>query len=233
MKAFFRSAPMQHLMASLISAWIKFCLATTHWTREGQDKAETVWAADSGAILCLWHATGPLGPHCWPPGGKRQEMRCLISRSADGEFMALTMNKIGYPAIRGSSRKASDTAKNKSGEQAFRDMIRWVKEGGAVSITPDGPRGPVEVMQAGAPTLSRFTGAPVILCGLASRPQIRIDNWDRTILPLPFARGAMVWDGPFNAGRDDDLEALARDWGARLSAATRRAEAILDAAGRE
>lgn len=233
MKAFFRSAVMQHLIASLIAGWLKFCHATTRWTREDVEKAQAVWAADSGAILCLWHATGPLGPKCWPPGPGRQEMRCLISRSADGEFMTLIMNKFGYPAIRGSSKKASDTSKNKSGEQAFRDMVRWVKGGGAVSITPDGPRGPVEVMQLGAPTLSRFTGAPVILCGLASTPNIRLGNWDRTILPLPFARGAMVWDGPYYAGRDDDLEALASDWGARLTVATRRAEAILDAAGRE
>jgi lysophospholipid acyltransferase (LPLAT)-like uncharacterized protein len=232
-KAFLRSAPMQHLIASLIAGWLKFCHATTRWTREDEDKARTVWSADSGAILCLWHANGPLGPKCWPPGPGRQEMRCLISLSPDGEAMTLIMNKMGYPAIRGSSQKVTDKAKHKSGEQAFRDMVRWVKSGGAVSITPDGPRGPVEVMQPGAPTLSRVTGAPVILCGLASRPNIRLGSWDRTILPLPFARGAMVWDGPFQAGRDDDLEALASDWGARLSAVTRRAEALVDAAGRE
>jgi lysophospholipid acyltransferase (LPLAT)-like uncharacterized protein len=73
----------------------------------------------------------------------------------------------------------------------------------------------------------------VILCGISSKPQIRVGSWDRTIIPLPFARAAMVWDGPVYANRDDDLEALARDWGARLSAANRRAEAILDAKGGE
>jgi lysophospholipid acyltransferase (LPLAT)-like uncharacterized protein len=173
-KAFLRSAPMQHLIASLIAGWLKFCHATTRWTREDEDKAQAVWSADSGAILCLWHANGPLGPKCWPPGPGRQEMRCLISLSPDGEAMTLIMNKMGYPAIRGSSQKVTDKAKHKSGEQAFRDMVRWVKSGGAVSITPDGPRGPVEVMQPGAPTLSRVTGAPVILCGLASRPNISV-----------------------------------------------------------
>jgi lysophospholipid acyltransferase (LPLAT)-like uncharacterized protein len=232
-KAFLRSRPVQHLMATLIAAWLRLCRDTLRWTVEGQDKAQAVWDSEGGAIFCVWHATGPLGPACWPQGPGRQEMRCLISRSSDGEFMALTMNKIGYPAIRGSSQKASDKAKNKSGERAFRDMVRWVKDGGAVSITPDGPRGPVEVMQPGAPTLARMTGAPVILCGLSSKPQIRVGSWDRTIIPLPFARAAMVWDGPYHAGRDDDLEALAGEWGARLSAASRRAEAILDAAAGE
>jgi lysophospholipid acyltransferase (LPLAT)-like uncharacterized protein len=160
-------------------------------------------------------------------------MRALISRSADGEFIALTMQQIGFPAIRGSSKKGSDPGKNKHGEQAFRDMIKWVKAGNGIAITPDGPRGPAEVMQSGTPTLARVTGAPVLFVGLASKPCIRIGSWDRTLIPLPFSRGVMVWDGPAYAGREDDLEALNVEWAARLSAVTRRAEALLDATGGE
>lgn len=230
MKALFRSAFVQHSLAGLFAAWLSFCYATIRWTHEGEEKARTVWAGDGGAILCFWHAVIPLGPKCWPQGPDKQDMRALISRSADGEFIALTVQKIGFPAIRGSSKKAADPGKNKHGEQAFRDMIKWVKGGGGIAITPDGPRGPAEVMQAGTPTLARITGAPVIFCGLASKPCVRIGSWDRTLIPLPFSRGAMVWDGPFHAGRADDLEALALDWAARLTAVSRRAEALVDAA---
>jgi hypothetical protein len=38
----------------------------------------------------------------------------------------------------------------------------------------------------------------------------------------------MVWDGPATAGRDDDPDALAPAWGARLSAVSRRAEALVE-----
>lgn len=233
MKGLFRSAAVQHALAFLFAAWLRFCYATLRWTRENEDQAKAVWASGGGAILCFWHARIPLGPQSWPQGPDKQDMRALISRSADGEFIALTVQQIGFPAIRGSSKKASDPGKNKHGEQAFRDMIKWVKGGGGIAITPDGPRGPVEVMQPGTPTLARVTGAPVIFVGLASTPCIRIGSWDRTLIPLPFSRGAMVWDGPHYAGRDDDLEALALDWAARLTAATQRAEALLDATGGE
>lgn len=229
MKALFRSALVQNGLAVIFAAWLKLCYATMRWTREGEDQARAVWAHEGGAILCFWHAAVPLAPHCWPQGPDRQDMRALISRSADGEFIALTVRKIGFPAIRGSSKKLTDTAKNKHGEQAFRDMIKWVRGGGGVAITPDGPRGPAEVMQAGAPTLARLTGAPVIFCGLAARPSLRAGSWDRTVIPLPFSRGAIVWDGPRLAGREDDLEALTADWAARLTAVTRRAQAIVDA----
>lgn len=233
MKALFRSPVVQQTLATLFAGWLSLCYATLRWTREGQDKARQVWAMEGGAILCFWHARIPLSPRCWPQSPERQEMRALISRSADGEFIALTVQKIGFPAIRGSSKKGTDPGKNKHGEQAFRDMIKWVKGGGGVAITPDGPRGPAEIMQLGAPTLARVTGAPVIFCGLASKPAVRIGSWDRTLIPLPFSKGAMVWDGPHFARRDDDLEALARDWAARLTAATRRAEALVDGADAE
>jgi hypothetical protein len=37
----------------------------------------------------------------------------------------------------------------------------------------------------------------------------------------------MVWDGPVYASRADDPVELAREWGARLTAATDRAHALL------
>jgi lysophospholipid acyltransferase (LPLAT)-like uncharacterized protein len=228
-KAFFRSPLIQHTLATLFAGWLWLCYATLRWTRERQDVVEGVWAMDSGLILCFWHARIPLSPPTWPRAPKQQDMRALISRSADGEFIALTVQKIGFPAIRGSSKKASDPTKNKHGEQALRDMVKWVRAGNGVAITPDGPRGPAEVMQGGTPSLARMTGAPVIFVGLASRPSIRIGSWDRTLIPLPFSRGGMVWDGPYYATRDDDLDALAVDWAAKLTAVTRRAEALVDA----
>ncbi|MDP1630878.1 MAG: lysophospholipid acyltransferase family protein [Caulobacter sp.] len=232
MKQFFRSELVLQALANIFSAWLRLCYATLRWTSDGEDRARQVWSGDKGAILCVWHSSIPLAPQCWPQGPDKQDMRVLISRSADGEFIARTMQMIGFPSIRGSSKKASDVSKNKHGEQAFRDMIKWVKGGGGIAITPDGPRGPAQVMQPGTPSLARITGAPVILCGMASKPCLRIDSWDKTVIPLPFARAAMVWDGPFHAGRDDDLEALALDWAARLTAATERAQSIVDGADR-
>lgn len=233
MKAFFRSAFVQQVLATLFAAWLRLCYATFRWTRVDQEKVEAVWAMDSGAVLCFWHAQVPLAPQCWPQSPHRQDMRCLISRSSDGEFIALTMERNGFPAFRGSSKKMTDPNKNKYGEQALRDMARWVRAGGAVALTPDGPRGPAEVMQGGALSLARITGAPVIFCGLAVRPSFRIGSWDRTHIPLPFARGVMVWDGPHFIAKGDDIDALRPVWEARLTGAQRRAEALVDGRGVE
>lgn len=226
-----RSPVVVRSLAFLFAAYLRFVFRTLRWTREGQETAESVWkprgTPGTGAILCFWHARIPLSPVSWPQSETRQDMRALISRSADGEFIAQSMERIGFPSIRGSSAKKTNLAKNKYGEDAFRDMIRWVKDGGGVAITPDGPRGPAQHMERGTPALARVTGAPVLFVGLACRPCFRLGSWDRTVLPLPFGRAAMVWDGPAYAGKGDDPDALAEAWAARLTAVTERAEALL------
>lgn len=145
----------------------------------------------------------------------------MISLSADGAFVAEAVARLGFPAIRGGGGKASA----KGGASAFREALRWLKGGGGVAVTPDGPRGPAGGMTEGPPLLARASGAPVLLVGLACRPCLRLAAWDRHVVPLPFGRGLIVWDGPLAAARDASPEALRDDWRARLQAVTDRAEA--------
>jgi lysophospholipid acyltransferase (LPLAT)-like uncharacterized protein len=227
MKKLFRAGWVQTSLAVILAAYLRAALATIRWRHVGRERAEAIWNAKGPVLVCFWHSRIPISPACWPLGWA-QEPRAVISLSPDGEFIAKAMERIGFPAIRGSSRKDSDPRKEKRGSGAFRDILRWLKDGGGVAITPDGPRGPAEVMKDGPPLLARMSKAPVLLVGMASKPCIRLKSWDQAVVPLPFSRGVIVWDGPFGAGPDDDLEALRLDWAARLSAATRAAEAALE-----
>jgi hypothetical protein len=227
-KRLLRRPGVQTALARLFSGYVRFCIATTRWRHEGRERAEAVWAlrgdSGGGVIVCFWHARIAISPACWPLD-RAQEPRALISHSADGRFIALAMERLGFPAILGSASKTADASKG--GARAFREVLRWIADGNGVAITPDGPRGPAETFTDGPPLLARLSKSPVLLVGLAARPCIRLNSWDRAVIPLPFARGAIVWDGPLRAGREDDLSALADDWAGRLSAATERAEALL------
>ena len=90
-------------------------------------------------------------------------------------------------------------------------MLRWLKGGGGIAITPDGPRGPAEQLAEGAVMLAKVSKAPVLLVGLACRPVRRLKTWDQADLPLPFGRGAIVWDGPIHVMRRG-CRPLRRDW---------------------
>ncbi len=226
MKGLFRSAPVQSALAFLLAAYLELALKTMRWDWQGRELAEAIWASGGPVIVCFWHSRIALSPACWPLE-RAQTPRALISLSADGEFIARAMTRLGFPAIRGSARNPEKPTRTKGGTQALRDMLRWLKGHRGVAITPDGPRGPAESMGDGPPVLARLSRAPVLLVGLACRPCLRLPSWDQAVLPLPFGRGAVVWDGPFKAAAPDDLERLKQDWATRLTGVTRRAEAVL------
>jgi lysophospholipid acyltransferase (LPLAT)-like uncharacterized protein len=228
-KALFRNPVVQGVLAAIFAGYLKFCLRTLHWTIAGGERAEGVWDKGGGVVVCFWHSRIALAPGCWP-AGRAQPPRVLISLSPDGQFIAAAIEKLGFPAIRGSAAKSASAAKAKGGAQAFRAALKWLKGGGGVAITPDGPRGPARQMSLGAATLAGASGAPVLLAGMACRPAIRLKSWDRGVIPVPFGRAALVWDGPHHVERAMDTGAVGQltdAWGAALNAATDRAEALV------
>ena len=219
-----RIAWVQNALAWALAAWMRFCFATMRWTRENEAAAEAVWDSGEGVVCAFWHGRIGLSPACWPHG-RAQPAKALISLSADGQFIAKAVARQGFPAIRGSTGNKEAPERAKGGSAALREVLRWVKSGGGIAVTPDGPRGPAREMGEGVPLMARLSGAPVLLIGLSCSPAIRLGSWDEAVLPLPFARGAIVWDSTrFPEG--GDLGEVAKDWEARLTAVETRADAI-------
>lgn len=218
-----RNPAIQGALAWLLAAWMRFCFSTIRWTHENEPVAETLWARGGGVLCAFWHSRTALSPACWPLD-RAQPVKGLVSLSADGQFIARAMALQGIPAVRGSSANKDKADRAKGGTQALRDGLKQLKVGG-LAVTPDGPRGPARQMAEGLPLLARLSGAPVLFIGLSCSPAIRLNSWDRAVLPLPFAKGAIVWDvADFPAGAD--LAEVARDWTARLNAVEARADAI-------
>ena len=229
MKALLRNPGVQGFLGWVLTGYLRLMLRTIRWRQENEECVEPVLAGDGGAVALFWHGRIPLclatAPQWW-----RKQTRALISPSADGEFIAQALARAGFPAIRGSSAKKGDAAKARAVVAVFREAVAWVAAGNALVITPDGPRGPNEVIAAGALQIARRGNAAVFLMGIAARPAIRLDTWDQVMFAAPFGRGAVVWDGPLHVPPDADdaqVTALVEAWSARLSAATRRAEAML------
>jgi lysophospholipid acyltransferase (LPLAT)-like uncharacterized protein len=229
LKRLLRSDAVQALLGWLLGTYIRVILMTVRWRHENVECVEPVLAGDSGAIALFWHGRIPLclatAPQWW-----RKRTRAFVSPSSDGQFIATALDMAGFPAIRISSAKKGDSAKARQAVTAIREAVTWVSEGGALVITPDGPRGPGEVIAPGALQIARRSGQPVFLMGIAASPAAQMDTWDRIMWALPFGRGAVVWEGPLYVPADADeaaVSALIADWSARLSAVTRRAEALV------
>lgn len=202
---------------------MRFCFATIRWTHEGRGHAELVWATQGGVICAFWHSRIALSPASWDLT-RAQPTKALVSLSSDGQFLARALAKQGFPAIRGSSANKDKGDAAKGGSKALRDGLRQLKIGG-LAITPDGPRGPARVMAEGMPLMARMSGAPVLFIGVSCNPAIRLGSWDRAVLPLPFAKGAIVYDlAHYPQGAD--LPDVTAEWTRRLTAVEERADAM-------
>jgi lysophospholipid acyltransferase (LPLAT)-like uncharacterized protein len=232
LKKLLRSDAVQAFLGWLLGTYIRVILRTVRWTHENLECVEPVLAGEAGAVALFWHGRIPLclatAPQWW-----RKNTKALISPSSDGQFIATALEMAGFPGIRISTAKPGDTAKARQAVAAFREAINHVAEGGALVVTPDGPRGPNEVIAPGSLQIARRSGQPVFLMGIAANPALQMDTWDKVMFAAPFGRGAVVWEGPLHVPADADegqVAALIADWSARLSAVTRRAEALVGGA---
>ncbi|MCK5785472.1 MAG: DUF374 domain-containing protein [Candidatus Sabulitectum sp.] len=128
------------------------------------------------ALYALWHnAQLPLiYTH------RKMNIRLLISRSSDGELVSEMCERMGFQTVRGSS--------SKGGTSAARELVNLLAGGSSVAITPDGPRGPANMVKKGISLIPRRANIPVIPYGVSAFPTIRLKSWDRFMIPLPFAR---------------------------------------------
>jgi lysophospholipid acyltransferase (LPLAT)-like uncharacterized protein len=206
LKRLLRAAWVQAALGWLLAGYMGFVKATTRWEVRGREVIEPIWAGRKGVIGCVWHARVLMTIAGWPKDV--QPATILISRSPDGEFVAHAARHHGIGVIRGSARNPKKTAKEKGGVAAFRAMADHVEKGGCIAVTPDGPRGPRMRVSSGAVRLARATQAPMVAFAWSTSSRVVFDSWDRFILPLPFARGVIVWKGPIAPPPTDDDAAL-------------------------
>lgn len=146
----------------------------------------------------------------------------LISPSVDGEIGAMIVTRFGAHVIRGS---ASHT-----GARALRDYREaLVTHGVSPSITPDGPRGPRFVAKPGAILLSQMSQRPIVPLAYAASRAI-LFNWDKFVIPWPFARIVVAVGEPIQVPRTikpTELEPLQKQLAEELKQLYQSARAAL------
>jgi hypothetical protein len=147
-----------------------------------------------------------------------------MSPSVDGEIPAMLARWHGVRPMRGSSTY--------EGARALRDYYVCLREGFSLAITTDGPKGPRYEFKPGAILLAQMSGRPMLPMAFHASRAWRFRQWDRFVLPWPFARIAIAIGEPRYVPKGLDAEALGvwqRRMAAELEAIYRLARASLDA----
>jgi|TARA_B100001093_G_scaffold212972_1_gene204322 lysophospholipid acyltransferase (LPLAT)-like uncharacterized protein len=148
-----------------------------HYTEERGLKE--MQASDLPVVITLWHNRLFLAGEWVLRFRKKRGCYGLISGSRDGAWLQTFYGWAGVRAIRGS--------RNRRGTQAVRELVKVVKKGHDVGITPDGSRGPCYEAKPGALVVAKLAKIPVLLLSFEYSACIRLQSWDRFVLPYPFS----------------------------------------------
>jgi hypothetical protein len=224
-KSIVQSSAFQEAVAT---AGASYLWLVWHSTRTTIEPADIYQTAEQPIIIALWH-----GQHFVAPFIKRKEYnfegKVLISRHRDGEINARAAQKLGIGTIRGSGAHNGEFTR-KGGVSAFSEMIEALKDGYNVALTADVPK-VARVAGMGVIKLAQYSGRPIYAAALATQHRKQLNNWDRTVINLPFGRSAVVGKGPIYVAEDasaEALEAARLTLQDKLNAATARAYEIVD-----
>lgn len=114
------------------------------------ERVEARWTEGKNVIITFWHGRQLMMPLAY----KGSHVEIFISAHRDGELIARILGWFGFGAVRGSTTRG--------GSRALRGLVRVGRAGADLVVTPDGPRGPRCVAQAGVIELAKLTGLPIL-----------------------------------------------------------------------
>ncbi|MFT5571800.1 MAG: lysophospholipid acyltransferase (LPLAT)-like uncharacterized protein [Cryomorphaceae bacterium] len=130
---------------------------------------------DRAAIFSFWHNCSTFAPWAMRDRG----YTCMVSASRDGEYVARLGALFGNNTVRGSSSKGS--------AGATRKILKLLRQGNMVALTPDGPRGPKYQVQSGIVFLAASASVPIVPLHIEANRQWVLNSWDNHLFPKPFS----------------------------------------------
>jgi hypothetical protein len=222
-----RNEHVQSLANWLIAQYLKFAYFTTSWTFDSWPQSRATIMAGEPLFVFLWHnriAAMPLiwKQHPWRESGGQKVLTIVVSDHRDGRMVSATMDRFKVEHVPVSSKEKQLTA--------AKNVLRAIRAGRTIGMTPDGPRGPRMRMKTPAITLARLAGARIALIAYSVKRRVVLGSWDRFILPLPFNTGVILWEEGFDVPKDlDDAGAdkLAAKIETALTALTNKADSMM------
>lgn len=224
-KAFGRNDRLRSVVSWLTAIYIRLVYFTGRWTILGEEHPRALWEDGKPFLVAYWHGRILMMPHAWRTD---MPMNLLISKHRDGAIIADAVAHLGLGTVRGSSSKDSD----KGGARALRAMVKAVKAGQSIGITPDGPSGPFMRASEGVCATARLAGVPILPATYAARRRKVMKSWDRFIIALPFTRGVIIWGEPIHVdskASSEDLDLVRARLEQAMIDLTREADLIVGA----
>ncbi|MCB2153859.1 DUF374 domain-containing protein [bacterium] len=172
---------LQHVVLPIAVLPVKAWMWTWRIEWETPDFIEEIRPKHPSRVIAVLHGHQLqfLGTHL-KMGKRRIPSATMVSPSRDGQLLGDVISRFGATTVSGSSKSR--------GAAGLIELIKVVREGLVGLIAVDGPRGPRAVPRPGILTLAKQSEARLYTVVMLSAPAVRFKSWDRTELPMPFAK---------------------------------------------
>ena len=182
----------QLLVSFLGSIYVLLVYKTSEIHQKNRKNIDSLFERKESFIYAFWHDQLLVCPLTWQ---SKRGIKVLISKHRDGDIIAKLISNLGFESIRGSTHKSGKT-KNKGGLLSARKMIKSLKNGISIGISPDGPKGPRHKVSEGILSISRLSSSSILPVGIGFKKKWVLNTWDKFIIPKPFNQITIIWDEP-------------------------------------
>jgi lysophospholipid acyltransferase (LPLAT)-like uncharacterized protein len=158
----------------------RFWLFSIRFSFVHKSARNEILAFENPVIITLWHNRLFLAGEWQRRFRKNRKCFGLISGSRDGAWLEAFYSWSGIHAVRGSS--------NRGGSKAIRGLVKKLKDGHDIGITPDGSQGPQYTAKPGGLLVAKVANSPMLLLSFEYGKHFKLKSWDRFVIPLPFSR---------------------------------------------
>ena len=174
----------QNILGFFTFLYIRAVNLTSSIQFENESIPKQFWNNDKPFILAFWHSQLMMIGFAWK---KKQNVNILASSHSDGRFGAIVGKYFNLNNIQTSE-------KNKS--VSLRSVFKLLNDNNYIGITPDGPRGPKEIVSEGIIKIAKSSKVPIIPIGFWSSKNFKLKSWDSFLITLPFSKCSFVWNKP-------------------------------------
>ena len=174
----------QNILGFFTFLYIRAVNLTSSIQFENESIPKQFWNNDKPFILAFWHSQLMMIGFAWK---KKQNVNILASSHSDGRFGAIVGKYFNLNNIQTSE-------KNKS--VSLRSIFKLLNDNNYIGITPDGPRGPKEIVSEGIIKIAKTSKVPIIPIGFWSSKNFKLKSWDSFLITLPFSKCSFVWNKP-------------------------------------
>ncbi|HJO13795.1 MAG: lysophospholipid acyltransferase family protein [Pelagibacteraceae bacterium] len=183
-KKLLRNFFVQNILGFFTFLYIRTVNLTSSIQFENETIPKQFWNNDKPFILAFWHSQLMMIGFSWK---KNKNVNILASGHSDGKFGAIVGKYFNLNNIQTSKKNKSISLKS---------IFKLLNDNNYIGITPDGPRGPKEIVSEGIIKIAKSSKVPIIPIGFWSSKNFKLKSWDSFLITLPFSKCSFVWSKP-------------------------------------